>query len=178
MHRFAMAAVTTLVYPLHRLIGIALLRQGRRRTSAPSSPPTRWMPPLLSALAVLSTAVVPVWSVALWGGGRLEWGLASGLSVGVLSASLSLKSISFAQCWCRGSSSSSSSSSSSPSPFCDGTPPCAGKPGEMQAGGQEKEQRDLHRPPPPVLTYGEFLVFLLCSPTLVRVVSPTVGTCE
>lgn len=176
-HRLAMTAAAALVYPLHRLI--ALLPDG---PSSPPSPPPSPPPPLghlrlrlLSALAVLSTAGVPPWALAMWGAGHRDWGLASGLGVGLLAACLSLKSASFAQqCWrCRHSSFSSSSFSSSggSSP----PPPRASHPSARErkrerAGGQkgreEREERGRGRQGVP-LTCGEFLFFLLAAPTLV-----------
>ena len=40
-----------------------------------------------------------LWALAVWGAGHLDWGLASGLCVGLLSASLSLEIASFAESW-------------------------------------------------------------------------------
>lgn len=54
------------------------------------------MTPLFEALATALPSLL-AWSVAVWGGGQLRWGLASGLSVGLFTACLSLKSASFAQ---------------------------------------------------------------------------------
>lgn len=140
-----MTAAAVLVYPLHRLT--ALIPEGPSSSSLASRPP----PPLhrtclISALVVLSTAVVPPWALAVWGAGHRNWGLASGMSVGLLAACLSLKSSSFAQqCWC-----------------------CWSNRREVRQGQEERGPGRVRRGLPVLpLSCGEFLFFLLAAPTLV-----------
>lgn len=83
--RSAIAASSVLVYPLHGFAPAAARAVGWPSTTS-----------LFEALAAALPSLL-AWSVAVWGGGQLRWGLASGLSVGLLTACLSLKSASFAQ---------------------------------------------------------------------------------
>lgn len=82
--RCVTAVLFTLVYPLHRL--------------APAAARALRRPSLAPFFAVLAAVLVSTlaWTVAVWGSGRYSWGVASGLSVGLLSACLSLKAVSFA----------------------------------------------------------------------------------
>lgn len=169
--RFVMALVATLAYPLHLLItppsavvaGGAGTGQAKSERCSPGW--QRWqlsssssLLPLLSALVVVSTAL-PIWALAVWGSVNLDWGLASGLSVGLLSACLSLKNASFAHSWC-----------------CFNAPETAAKEAAAVAspGGGETRPReegcgDSDRVGRPLLSFGEFLFFILAAPSLVRV---------
>ncbi|CAN0092591.1 unnamed protein product, partial [Hapterophycus canaliculatus] len=113
----------------------------------------------LSAAIVASTAVAPVWALAVWGSARFHWGLASGISVGLLSACLSLKSASFAQSWCRARR------------LDDLKPPprLRKAPGKVATGAvvEPSPAGDKQDPRRGVLTSGEFMFFLLAAPSLV-----------
>ncbi|CAN0348470.1 unnamed protein product [Ectocarpus sp. 6 AP-2014] len=171
---FVMALVATLAYPLHLLItrppsavpaggagtGQAESErcspgsQQRQLSSLSSSSPSL---PLLSALVVASTTL-PIWALAVWGSVNLDWGLASGLSVGLSSACLSLKNASFAQSWC-----------------CFNAPVTTAKEAAeamgAPSGGEKRPREDVcgdgDLAGPPLLTFGEFLFFILAAPFLV-----------
>lgn len=56
--------------------------------------------PLLHHVAPVAAIAVPstlAWVIAVWGAGRFHWGLASGMSVGLLAACITLKAVSFVQ---------------------------------------------------------------------------------
>ena len=169
-----MTAAAALVYPLHWLI--ALLPKVKPPSSSPQSPPTprrSSRAALLSALAVLSTAGAPPWALAMWGAGCCDWGVASGLWVGLLAACLSLKSMSFAmQCWrhyhcgpaCYSSGGGKLSHPPSDVHKRSGRAREGGR--RQEEEGEEEEGRGWGRPSLP-LTCGEFVLFLLAAPTLV-----------
>lgn len=160
-----MFLLSAMVYPLHRLLipPTGTIPPAPESATPPlgtsgqhQKPSPRTSPPLfLSAVIVLFAAVVPVWALAVWGSARFDWGLASGMSVGLLSACLSLKSASFARLWYRS--------------YDDLAPPrrtqeAAGREvGALSAGENDDPTRKI-------LTAEEFLFFLLAAPTLVRVI--------
>lgn len=83
--RLAIASSSVLVYPLHRFSPAATGGVGW-----PS------MAPFFETLAAALPSLL-AWTMAVWGGGQLRWGVASGLSVGLFTACLALKTASFAQ---------------------------------------------------------------------------------
>lgn len=83
--RLAIAASSALVYPLHRFSSATAWAVGQ---------------PSMASFFEASAVALPslfAWGMAVWGAGQLRWGLASGLSVGLFTACLSLKTASFAQ---------------------------------------------------------------------------------
>ncbi|CAM9420632.1 unnamed protein product, partial [Ectocarpus fasciculatus] len=173
---FVMALVATLAYPLHLVItppsavaaGGAAAGQGESERCSPGwqrwklSSSSSWsssssLLPLLSALVVASTTL-PIWMLAVWGSVNLDWGLASGLSVGLLSACLSLKNASFAQSWC-------CFNASAPVTTEKGAAAASPDGGETRPRGKGYGGSD--RAGRPLLTFGEFLFFILAAPSLV-----------
>ncbi|CAM9768391.1 unnamed protein product [Scytosiphon promiscuus] len=168
-----MVLLSAMVYPLHRrLIPPPASASPATTPAAPTpSPEQRPGRPLRSsrraswalfpsAAIVTTTAVVPVWALAVWGSARFDWGLACGMGIGLLSACLSLKCTSFARLWCLACSHRGLEFPSSR------TEKGAEKAAEKAAAGSSPagENQD---PGSDVLTAGEFLFFLLVAPTLV-----------
>ena len=104
---------------------------------APSPSTSTRNAPATIAPAAVTAAIV--WAIAVWAAGRFSWGLASGLIVALQSAGLAVKLVSFAMV-----------------DGCDGSVAPT-----LRKGG--KGFADDGRP----LTFGEFVFFLLMTPSLV-----------
>ncbi|CAN0044407.1 unnamed protein product, partial [Laminaria digitata] len=137
-------------------------RRIARRLRSPRWP--SWAP-LFEAFTTALPSLL-AWGMAVWGAGQLRWGLASGLSVGLFVACLSLKAASFAQACVPfkaaagidGQRSKLDGAHQGGNPLIDNpTPTPTPDPAPSNPSSAQETQ----------LTFGEFLFFLLAAPSLV-----------
>ena len=91
--RLAVTTTSLLVYPLHRWACSTSADQASNPSRLSSTRPNHTVAITIAAAA----PSIAVWAIAVLCAGVYRWGVASGLSVGLLCAALTLKSVSFVQ---------------------------------------------------------------------------------